>query len=337
MRVLLPLLLLGALAGAANPKSPQLPAKWAGWQVVKQAPAGISGAPAAVLQEYGLRGQKSAMLARQGRKVLAEVWQFGDATGGFGAYTFFRPAHAQLTSLGPLSQLAIASPVQAWGWRDHWVVEFRAGAQSGLPNAKNLGELLAALPRIQAGSHNAPLLPQYLPKQGLAPESVIYSEGPASLAAAAPWLPSSQVGFEEDAEVVVGSYQLRDAAGQLAIINYPTPQIAQDRLGLLSKAGVDARRTGALLAIWHGPKSAAAAKLLGRPEEHSVVTWTRFYGLDSLPGLILGIFALIGIIIAVSLGAGFLAGALRVLLARVYPRRFSVEAATARFTRLNLR
>lgn len=335
--LLLSLFFLAGLVVEAQASVPVLPPDLAGWQVTPAAPQAVPAAAAAAMREFGLLAQETALLTRGNRQVRLEAWKFGDATGGFGAFTYFRSSAARQVKWDrPASQAALGSQ-QAWGWRNHWVLHLTAAPNSGLPGQAEIGAMLAALPHLPQGSHALPVLPQYLPERGLVVGSVAYAEGPAALAHAAPWLPAGPVGFDRDAEVVVADYRTDSLAGQLAMIGYPTPQIAQNRLAALGAAGITAQRTGTMLVIWHGPESKASQSLVGSLREHSVVTWTRPAGIESLPALILGIFALVGVIIVISLAAGFATGGVRALLARIFPGRFPLHSSGARFIRLNLR
>lgn len=332
--LLISLFYVGGLV-EAQARGPLLPPDLAGWQVAPMAPP--SAPAAAAMREFGLQAYESALLTRGNRQVHLEAWKFGDASGGFGAFTYFRsPAARQVKWAQPTTQAALDNR-QAWGWRNHWVLHLTAAPNAGLPGQGEIGAMLAALPRVPQGSHALPVLPLYLPARGLVVGSVAYAEGPAALAHAAPWLPAGPVGFDRDAEVVVANYRADSLAGQLALIGYPTPQVAQDRLAALGAAGMVAQRTGTMLVIWHGPESKASRSLVGSLREHSVVTWTKPPGIESLPALILGIFALVGVIIVVSLAAGFATSGARALLARIFPRRFPLHSSGARFIRLNLR
>lgn len=345
--VLVGFTLLGLPAWATPAPAPVLPPRLAGWagvglSIETRAPWGLAKDQAAAMQEFGLRSVQRVTLLQNGRRVPLEALLFGDASGSFGAFTYLRPAGAERMVLADRAAAAFAAG-QTWFYRDHWLLHLSA---TPALRADELNAIAAALPAVHGGSHSLPLLLQYLPREHFTPGSVVYAEGPAGLDRAAPWLAQGAAGFDMDAEIVVGSYRLGGSTGQLAIVSYPTPQIARDRLNVLSASigsGASAtaaatmlRRSGSLLAIWHGPRSPAAEGLLAAVQDRTVVTWTRPPGLEALPSLILGIFALAGIIIAICLGIGLATGGLRVALAHLFPRRFALYS-DSRFIRLNLR
>src|SRR5437868_13206019 len=71
----------------------------------------------------------------------------------------------------------------------------------------------------------APLLPTYLPTQGLKRETVKYALGLAGYQAIGGVLPPEIIGFDKAAEVVTAKYE---GKGTLTMMLYPTPQIAGD-------------------------------------------------------------------------------------------------------------
>src|SRR5690349_7200640 len=81
---------------ADKPSTHALPEQFAGWQLkgAHQASADVSNADAAngnVLKEYSFSKFESATYVRDdGRKLSIRLAQFEDATGAFGAFTFYR-------------------------------------------------------------------------------------------------------------------------------------------------------------------------------------------------------------------------------------------------------
>src|SRR5271167_5271195 len=89
------LTLLSVLAGASGAEN-ILPKSFAGWTQtgeVKTATKAdqVDTAYPSVLNEYGFTTAETATYTRpDGRKVTVKVAQFKDATGGYGAFTFYR-------------------------------------------------------------------------------------------------------------------------------------------------------------------------------------------------------------------------------------------------------
>ncbi len=75
-----------------------------------------------------------------------------------------------------------------------------------------------------------PTLPGYLPAQDLIPNSERYISGPLGLAHFDNLVPPSVAAFRYGSEAITGVFHSPKGNITLAIFNYPTPQIARDRL-----------------------------------------------------------------------------------------------------------
>jgi len=78
-----------------------LPKDFGGWHMQGTAklstdPATADAANAALLKEYGITGFESATYIREdGRKLAIKAAKFGDASGAFGAFTFYNQPQMQ--------------------------------------------------------------------------------------------------------------------------------------------------------------------------------------------------------------------------------------------------
>ena len=68
-----------------------------------------------------------------------------------------------------------------------------------------------------------------LPKSSLDGQTTHYAVGPAGYAGAGGVLPPALVGFDKGAEAVTADYSLISGPATLTIIDYPTPQIAEQQ------------------------------------------------------------------------------------------------------------
>ena len=294
-RVGLGLVLMGvaALSGAAQsattlllPQAPLLPERF-GRFVAGPAGAGsttesplISGAGAAVLKEDGeQRSQRLTYAGPGGGTVTADAVQFEDATGAASAYTYLRGAG--------MREIPAGRGVGPQTAREGDRYLFREGPSVVLAEVKgataeDLKKLAVTLPKISGPRGLPPLLPTYLPAEGLVPESVHYAVGPVGYGAMGGTLPVGQMGFDKSAEAVTAQYA---GKGMLTLLLYPTPQIAGDR-GRAVEAGLNAdgaksgtvamRREGPLVMVATGGFSPEAAQALIRGIHlRTELTWNK--------------------------------------------------------------
>lgn len=328
---------VGLALGLSAAAAPAVLPNFAGWQVSQSQVEthsgwGLPAGEAAVMQEYGLRAAEHAIYHRGERTIEVEGLHFGDAAGAYGAFTFLRvPADAGFDIGQPHDQAASAGK-QIMFTRGDWLIQVAMDQITGM-TAAEMRDLAARLSTSAGEAGALPTLPYYLPRGNLVANSVRYVEGPAGFAAVCSWLPASAVGFNMGAEAAVASYQ-PDGSGVLAmaVMAYPTPQIARTHLVPLEKVtGVTVRRTGPILVAVEGKGTAAASDLLQSVNYDADVTMVppTPVGLEGLPGLIFGIVALCGLIIAVAVVLGLLTGGLRVMLQRVLPEKYRTGHAEA--------
>src|ERR1700735_2500979 len=83
-----------------------LPKSFGGWTQTGQTqisanPAQADPAYPAVLQEYGFAGAETVTYAREdGRKLTIKAARFNDATGAYGAFTFYRQPAMRTEQIG---------------------------------------------------------------------------------------------------------------------------------------------------------------------------------------------------------------------------------------------
>ena len=321
---------LSAIAAAAE-STAFLPKTFAGWTQSSQPqitsdPAHADAAYPAVLKEYGFSDSESATYTREdGRKLTIKAARFNDATGAYGAFTFYRQPVMKTEQIGTK---AASANDRILFFRSNVLVEAnfdRVGAMS----AAELRELAGMLPAAKGSSDNLPNLPEYLPKKDAVENSAKYVLGPQALLAAKSPLTAEQVDFSHDPEILTQDYAPKDGEVTLTLIEYPTPQIAGERLRALqsqlksSGNSFIARRTGPILAIETGAVSSSAARdLINSVNYEAEVTWdeaTSISKRDNVGNLILAVFALIGIILLISFIFGVFFGGTRILVKRFFP------------------
>lgn len=296
-----------------------LPQSFAGWNLVpvKDAPRSPAAGEASVLQEYGMAQHGSAIYRKSGSDLLVSAWRFNDATGAFGAFTFFRQPGTHAEKIG---HEAAVSGAHFLFWNGTSVID--ATFMQPVPDEKSVITALATQIPVAAGAAGIPpSLPHYLPAALLDPASVKYAIGPAAYAQMGGNLPASAIDFAQDTEVVIAQYGPPGAQATLTLLLYPTPQIAGAHLktiGALAKsAGFTAKRSGPLVAI-AGGNAQTAQHILSAVTFNDYVTINHPEGYVSetvkLYRLLMGITMLVVILVCASLILGFFFGGGRALI-----------------------
>jgi hypothetical protein len=364
-RVLLPivLILLAVDALAADPAAKPsgeagiLPKEFAGWQL--QGTAQLSKDPAVadptnpvVLREYGFTDFSSGTYTRDdGRKLTLRAARFGDASGAYGAFTYYKQPEMLNEKIG---DQASSLNNRVLFYRGSVLVDALFDKLSVM-SAAELRELASDIPLPQGGARNLPAIPTYLPKQAYVKNTAKYILGPVTLDKIGSPLSADLVDFAVGAEVVQGTYESSGGEATLVLISYPTPQIAAEHLRKIEAAHTPGaqpagspppvevgtfveKRSGPLVAIASGPFSQSEAEsLLAAVHYDADVTWnenTFFDKKNNLANLLWNVILLCGAIMGLTLVAGFAFGGLRVLFQRVIPA--SARTPEAEFISLHL-
>ena len=332
----------GAPAGTDSLVPSILPKQFAGWQIQGAAQTSKDAGAAdptnaALLKEYGFTDFESAIYkSDDGRTLKIRAARFADASGAFGAYTFYlqpRMAREEIGDQGAsLNQRVLF-------YRGHIVVE-AVFSQLSVMSAAGLRELAGVLPRPGGNAGELPPVLAYMPHHGYAANTEKYAAGPLALAAIESPLPGDLVDFSSSPEVVIGQYSTPGGEATLMLIEYPTPALAAEHLRRIDaahhaaqpQAGVAAienvgpffdKRTGPIIAIAAGPLSQSDAQtLLGAVNWTPSVTWnenTYFDKKDNIANLLVNIILLCILVGAISLAAGVAFGGARILLRRFFP------------------
>jgi hypothetical protein len=204
-----------------------LPEAFAGW-VVAASPKKLADAaqadPAnpAVLKEYDFTDAVTADYNRSGETLSLRALRFHDASGAYGAYSFYRQSGWPKEKIGAG---ATSNHNRVLFWIGNTVVDAnfsRIGPMSG----SELRELASQLPLPEGSLALAPPILANLPQASLDGQTTHYAVGPAGYAGSGGVLPQDLVGFDRGAEAVTANYTLRSGAATLTIIDYPTPQMA---------------------------------------------------------------------------------------------------------------
>jgi hypothetical protein len=260
--------------GKATAPKELLPESFAGWVAdgaVKKLtdPALADGANAAALKEYEFEEGATADYKRSGETLSLRLLRFHDASGAYGAYSFYRQNGWPKEDIGTG---ATSNHNRVLFWVGDSVVDAnfsRIGPMSG----SELRELASQIPTPDGPRALAPPILASLPREQLDGQTTHYAVGPVGYAGAGGVLPAEMVGFDRGAETVTANYSLRSGAAVLTIIDYPTPQMAmaqEPKIRAYLKAGsqaqpawpkalqdsdvasLEVRRSGPLVAIMSG-------------------------------------------------------------------------------------
>ncbi len=355
-------------SSSAAQSAPLLPNVFAGWKLTGSAqqssdPHAADNGDAAVLKEYGFTHYEMATYSRDERSLTLKAMEFGDATGAFGAFTFYRRPNMSPERIG---QGAAYDGVRILFWNGAVLVDAKFNQLTPM-SASELRDLVTQLPQPSGNLGTPPRLPTYLPSDHLEPLTIAYAIGPVAYESNGGVLPPDLVDFQRSAEVVTAQYNALNGDGTLTIINYPTPDIAIDRehaiqsyitshgrtgdgaskgwtsaLAESNSGSIQSRRSGPLVAVTSGNfPSDVARELLqdvhyetnltaGNPS-HYVPEAGKVAQIILGVAFMVGIFAIIAIIAGVSLGGG------RVMLRKMRSKSGVAEDESAEFIRLNLK
>jgi hypothetical protein len=233
------------LKPVAAASTPLLPDVFAGW-VETGHPQGLTDAAQAdpadaeALKEYGLTDGVLANYKRSGETLTVRALRFGDASGSYGAYSFYRRDGWPKEEIGTG---ATSDHNRVLFWQGNTVVD-ATFSHIGPMSGSELRELAKALPAPDGPSAVPPPILSDLPKDSLEGQTTHYALGPVGYAGAGGVLPAELVGFDRGAEAVTATYSLQSNPATLTLIEYPTPQMAaalEAKIRAYLKAGSQAQ------------------------------------------------------------------------------------------------
>ena len=226
--VFLALAVFASQSASPTPAAPSsiLPTDFGGWQLSGNAKTSADPALAnpinpALLKEYGFTDLEVGLLrARSPTPTSIKAARFVDASGAYGAFTFYRAPQMITEKIG--DQAASANE-RVLFLRGNILIDAVFAKLSAM-SAAELRELATDLPLPAGNAVNPPTLPSYLPHASLDPNSIEYILGPIALAKLNAPLAAGLVDFNAGAEVVLGNYKSPNGDAALMVISYPTPQ-----------------------------------------------------------------------------------------------------------------
>ena len=311
-----------------------LPDSFAGWTLkpapqFSKDPAVADSSNAALLKEYGFTDLESAAYTRDdGRTLKIKAARFDDASGAYGAFTFYKTPEILTQDIG---DQAFSLNNRVLFFRGDILVDANFERLS-MMSAAELRELASDLPRAGGTTANLPTLPNYLPKRGLNTSTSNYIVGPVGLQHVHAPIPAQLVDFGKGAEVVTAEYSINATPSTLMLIGYPTPQVAAAQLDAIDKAkqahelssDITTRRTGPIVAILASATAEQNAKaFLEQVNYDADVTWNQDTGSNNrnVGHMVLGGIMLATVLCVIAIVASIAFGGFRVLMQRLFPHK----------------
>jgi len=325
-----------------------LPPSFSGWEMAPQSmqagsdPLLADPADSAVLKEYGFAGFEMATYTRGGRKMDVKAARFTDATGAYGAFTYYVQPQMQTEKIG---DQGASNNARILFYKGNILVDVTLERVTAM-SAADLRTLADALPRPKGNISTLPVLPTYLPRQSYLAHSARYIVGPQALGRLGVPLPANLVDFSKGPEVAVARYRSSRGEASLTLVSYPTPQIATERMRAMESASLPGgafyyKRSGPIVAAVNGDiPTSEAQSLLASVNYEADVTLTQATKpnrRDNPGALIVAICALIAIMFMVALILGFAFGGIRILANKFYPNRFFDRPEQVDIIQLNLK
>jgi hypothetical protein len=346
---------------ASSPDAPLLPSTFSGWQSSNSPtrvtdPAQADSANATALKEYGFTDASLGDYQRGSDTLKIKAIRFVDASGAYGAYSFYRHDGWPKEDVG---MGATSDHNRVLFWIGNVLVDSQFSHISTMSGSE-LRELAGTIP-VPAGNKSlAPPILGNLPQKDLDPQTMHYALGPAGYAGAGGVLPPELVGFDRGAETVTGSYKLRSGPATLTVINYPTPQMAaaqEKAIAAYLRAGnspqhpftkplqesnptvLESRRSGPLVAVISGDPI--------QDDGHKLISALHFEAdMSAIPGggdtdiqktakLVIGIITLVVVMFIAALLLAFFLGGGRAAYRHLRGKPLS-SVYDEEFTRLDL-
>jgi len=261
--------------------------------------------------EYGLHEYESATYENGPAKLTATAYRLQDSTGAMAAFNWQRPAAAKVSHAAGFAAETADGLMLVQG-------NFLLSFEGYKPTLPELGAVTGSL--IHVDGTPFPTLPGFLPGLDLVANSERYITGPMGLQKFDPAVPPSLAAFHYGTEAIFGVFHSPKGDLKLAVFNYPTPQIAMDRLTAFQNfPGAVAKRSGPLVAVVVSPPDPdEAERLLSQVQYRVEITQQDHIPTrrDNIGNLVVNAFVLAGILLIFCVVGGLGVGGLKILRRR---------------------
>lgn len=283
-----------------------------------------------LLTEAGLDGGGTRRYSNGSQTLSLSLEQFHDPSGAYEAYTALLDTDLEPSTVGQLTAIGHGRLVMLIG---NFLVIVEQPQLASTADLRQLSDIV----RKSADTTPLPPVRSFLP-DGFVDGTQRYALGPAAFKGALDKLGESEfapltkeVGFDFDGEAMFANYRKANQSSVLLLINYPTPQLAEQHLRHLDaalsqaqkQAGTTVERKGSLLSLVLRPPSTAFAEELRSGVRYRIeVTWNEpTHTLTDPPWVvILGkilVFTLL--FMGLTVAIGILYGIVRVALKTFFP------------------
>jgi hypothetical protein len=330
------------LAAFCAPAQQVLPRSFAGWTQNGQetfspsAPPSLNSSAAdaarnglSATNEYGFAGGERASYARGSDTLDVALYKMKDPTGAYGEYSYQRAPGMQH---GDLTEHSAITSDRALILAGNLVLEV-----SGKDLMARDGDLKSLVAAVQPHAQDGPLptLWEHLPQKNLIEGTDRYVLGPQTLDQLFPGALGASIGFSTGAEAEVAHYRVGGHDATLLIVDFPTPQMAQDTFADVQKkfnvngsnpanspAFFAARSLTLLTVVVGAPSQEEASTLLNQVHSGTVLTWnepTFQFKEPTIEAMVVGAIEGTGVICLFALIAGLAFGGLRLVVKRSLP------------------
>jgi len=289
---------------------------------------------AASLRLYGVDGVTVQSWQTPNGTVRATLFQLAHPESAYGFFTIRRKAESTSLSGGSVGAEGFQAGNRRYFWQSKYVVRLEGDARAMDTLAERLSQQIV-------GHSQRPPVSNHLPLTGLVAGSEEYILSPSDMPKV-DGLNTSDIGFDDSAEVAAANYRINGKTFQLFLVSYPTQQLAKKYADRISNSAskpnaITQKRIGPLLALVTGTSDASIAQVvMDRIHYESVVMWD-----EPKPGLGLGplivtIFTFIGLLLAACLIAGLSLGGFRIWMKKRFPDRVFDRASDMEIIQLKL-
>jgi hypothetical protein len=252
------------------------------------------------------------------------VFQLQDPSSAYEFYTFLLAPGMRSMGLGENSVLS---------QDDGRLLVGNLVVQANLSSKVKPESLQQFIPALRNKADTGPLPPikNYLPRDWRVLGSEKYALGPEGFRAAVTSLDqgaladlANEVGFKNGVEAMLARYKSDRTGGVLMLLEYPTPQLAEQHLHHLEQAlhGTIERKASVLSVVFAPSSPEYAQTLRNQVNYETQVTWNepRQTATDPPWVVILSkIFLFTGLFLGAATGLGVAFGGVRVLTKRLFP------------------